>query len=83
MTLKTLALALAAAALGAHLYHRSRQSRSDAAAESDSPNAAERLQAQQLAGAQAERSDDSLFSSNAQRGPYPETPGLADFSRGA
>lgn len=55
------------------------------AAGPDSPNPAERMQAERptrLAEAIGGTSDD-LFDSNARSGAYPKTPGLPDLTRGA
>ena len=54
-----------------------------------SPNAAERLAAQGLVDngirspAASPAADGDLFGSDSQRGPYAQTTGLPDFSRGA
>lgn len=95
MRLKTLLLALVAGGVAARFYSRSRASMNMEGSEADtglpargadSPNAAERLQAQNVAGPQAGNGTaggDDMFASDSQRGPYAQGTGLADFSRGA
>jgi hypothetical protein len=49
----------------------------------ESPNAAERLQAQGVAQTTGEGQADDLFRSTSQDSPYAREPGLPDFTRGA
>lgn len=49
----------------------------------ESPNAAERLQAQGVARATGEGRPDDQFQSTSQDSPYASSPGLPDFTRGA
>jgi hypothetical protein len=49
----------------------------------ESPNAAERLQAQGVAQTTGDGRADNQFQSTSQDSPYASSPGLPDFTRGA